>query len=342
MYIWRRDKSIARSYTSMHMDILTLALFIVGFVVLIRGAEWLIEGSTVLAKQFGISDLIIGLTVIAFGTSLPELIVNLFASAESSELAIGNIVGSNIANILLILGVAAIIHPLTVHRTTVYREIIFNIGAAGILGVLVAERFLSAGGFKGLDQVDGIILVTYFAIFMYYTFGKVSTKSQSAAEKRKAKKDTINVGTVFLQIAGGIVGLWLGGAWIVDGAVEIATYFGVSEALVGLTIVAIGTSLPELAASVVAVKKGNVDIAVGNAVGSNLFNIFWVLGLGSIVRPIGFSDELVVDIAINGAVALLLFGTMTIGRYRHQISRSEGKVFIAAYIAYLVFAVIRG
>ena len=322
------------------MDVVTLLLFLLGFGALIRGAEWLIEGSSVLAKQFGISDLIIGLTVIAFGTSLPELIVNLFASAESSELAISNVVGSNIANILLILGVASIIKPLSVHRTTVYREIIFNIGAAGILGVLVAERF--EGGFKGLDHIDGLVLISYFAIFLYYTFGKVSTKDQSARERAKAKADTINVGNVFLKIVGGVVGLWLGGEWIVNGAIEMASFFGVSDALVGLTVVAIGTSLPELAASVVAVKQGNVDIAVGNAVGSNLFNIFWVLGLGAVVRPIGFSDDLVVDIVINVVVALILFSTMAFGRYRHQISRSEGKMFIALYIAYLLFVISRG
>ncbi len=326
------------------MDILTLLLFLVGFGFLIRGAEWLIEGSSILARRFGISDLIVGLTVIAFGTSLPELIVNLFASAESSELAIGNVIGSNIANILLILGVVAIMKPLSVHRTTVYREIIFNIAAAGILGVLVAERFLSEGGFKGLDHIDGLVLISYFAIFLYYTFGKVATRPNSAEIKDAVpdKPEVINFGNVFLKIFLGIAGLWLGGEWIVNGAVEIAGVFGVSDALVGLTIVAIGTSLPELAASVVAVRKGNVDIAVGNAVGSNLFNILWVLGLGATIRPIGFSDKLIIDIVINFGVALLLFGTMVFGRYRHQISRSEGKLFIALYVAYLASAVIRG
>ncbi len=323
------------------MDILTLLLFLAGFVLLIRGAEWLISGSTALAKFFGISDLIIGLTVVAFGTSLPELIVNLFASAESSELAIGNVIGSNIANILLILGVAAILKPLTVHRTTVYREIIFNIAAAGILGVLVAERFLSEGGFKGLDHIDGIVLVSYFAIFIYYTFGRVTTHHESPEDAPKKKK-TVDFGPVFLKIILGVLGLWLGGQWIVNGAIEIATFYGVSDALIGLTIVAIGTSLPELAASIIAVRKGSVDIAVGNAVGSNLFNIFWVLGLGAIVRPIGFDDTLIIDIIINAVVAVILFLTMTVGRYRHQISKREGIMFIHLYVAYLIFAIIRG
>jgi len=327
------------------MDIVTLLLFVVGFVALIRGAEWLIEGSTVLAKQFGISDLIIGLTVIAFGTSLPELIVNLFASAESSELALGNVVGSNIANTLLILGVVGLIHPLTVHRTTVYREILFNIGAAGALGILVAERFLTEGGFKGLDRIDGIILMSYFAIFMYYTFGKVALVDPNAhkdkAEEEKPKS-TINFGSVFIKIALGTVGLWLGGEWIVNGAIEIATFFGISKGLIGLTVVAIGTSLPELAASIVAIRKSSVDIAVGNVVGSNLFNIFWVLGLGAFVRPLGFSDDLVLDIAINFGVALILFGTMVIGRTKRQINKTEAHMFLFLYVAYLVFAVVRG
>ena len=324
------------------MNILTLLLFFVGFAALIRGAEWLIDGSTVLAKKFGISDLIIGLTVIAFGTSLPELIVNLFASAESGELAIGNVIGSNIANIMLILGVSSQIHSLSIHRSMVYREIIFNIGAAAILGVLVAERFLSEGGFKGLDHIDGIVLLSYFAMFIYYTFGKVSSKDQSPIETDGDKPERINIAAVHLKIFGGIFGLWLGGQWIVDGAIEMATFFGVSDALVGLTVVAIGTSLPELAASIVAVRKGSVDIAVGNAVGSNLFNIFWILGLGATVRPIGFNDSLVFDIGINVAVALVLFATMVFGKYRHQISKNEGQIFIGLYLAYLISVVARG
>lgn len=321
------------------MNILTLVLFVVGFGALIRGAEWLIEGSKILAQQFGVSDLIIGLTVVAFGTSLPELIVNLFASAESSELALGNVIGSNIANILLILGVTATIRPLTVHKNLVYREVLFNIAAAVMLGVLVAERFLSEGGFKGLDHIDGIVLMSYFAIFMYYTFGKVTTKRQDDEADEEAH--TLNLGTVFTKIVLGIVGLWLGGEWIVNGAIEIASFLGVSDAMIGLTVVAIGTSLPELAASIIAVRKGENDIAVGNIVGSNLFNILWVLGLGAFIRPIGFSDDLIIDIGVNLVVAIILFSSIAFGKYRHQISRFEGHIFVALYILYVISVVIR-
>ncbi len=324
------------------MDSVTFILFFVGFATLIRGAEWLVEGSSILAKHLGISDLIIGLTVVAFGTSLPELIVNLYASAESSELAIGNIIGSNIANILLILGVAAIIKPLAIRRTTVYREVIFNIGAAAILGVLVSERFLSEGGFKGLDHIDGIILVSYFIIFMYYTFGRVYTRQQTLKEQRETKPQSVNFALVFIKIVAGSIGLWIGGQWIVDGAISFASHVGVSDSLIGLTIVALGTSLPELVASIVAVRKNSVDIAVGNVMGSNLFNIFWVLGLGAIIRPIGFDDKLVVDIAINLVIAVLLFLSMIVGRYRHQISKQEGKIFVILYVSYITFTILRG
>lgn len=320
-------------------------LFFVGFVALIRGAEWLVEGSTRLARQFGISDLIAGLTVVAFGTSLPELVVNLFANKESSELAIGNIVGSNISNILLILGTVAIMRPLSVHATTVYREIIFNIGAAAMLAVLVAERFLAEGGFSGLDHIDGIVLMSYFAIFIYYTFGRIprgKLKKLTRLEGKEKKAKTINLADIFTKIIVGAFGLWLGGQWIVNGAIEISQLFGISDALLGLTVVAIGTSLPELVASIVAVRKGEVDVAVGNAVGSNLFNIFWVLGLSAFISPLAFRDTLVVDILVNLGVACVLFLAMILGPHRHQISKVEGRVFLSLYFMYIVFAVYRG
>lgn len=321
-------------------------LFVVGFIVLIYGAEWLIEGASILAKRIGVSDLIVGLTVVAFGTSLPELIVNLFANTGTGELAIGNVIGSNIANILLILGVAAIIHPLSVHRTTVWREILFNVMAAAMLVILVSERLLVAGGFNGLDRIDGIILMSYFIIFLYYTFGKTTfgkAKEQaSVKDKVHNKTENFNVATVFMKMAGGIAGLYFGGKWIVDGAIALAEVFGASEAFIGLTIIAIGTSLPELAASVIAVRNKNVDIAVGNAVGSNLFNIFWVLGLSAFVRPLPFDNSLFQDVMIMLGVAIVLFLSMAFGKNRHHISRFEGRIFVGLYVAYLVFSTLKG
>lgn len=321
---------------------ITYILFVLGFVALIYGAEWLIDGASTLAKKVGVSDLIVGLTVVAFGTSLPELIVNLFAGAESGELAIGNVLGSNIANILLILGVAAILKPLTVHRTTVFREIVFNVFAAVILGVLVSERFLSEGGFQGLDHIDGFVLVSYFIIFLYYTFGRTTFSKPAEAEDESEERKPNVLPNTFAKIGAGMIMLFFGGRWIVDGAIEIATSLGVSDALVGLTIVAIGTSLPELAATVIAVRKNSVDIAVGNAVGSNLFNVFWVLGLGSLIRPLAFNESLLADVVIAFAVAGILFISMNVGKIRHQIGRNEGILFVTLYVLYLGFSVYRG
>lgn len=317
-------------------------LFIIGFAILIKGADLLINGSSLLARKFGISELIVGLTVVAFGTSLPELIVNIFAGGESGDLAIGNIMGSNIANILLILGIASLIKPLKVHRQTVYREIVFNVMAAVMLAVLVSERFLTEGGFTGLDQIDGLILMSYFVIFLYYTFGRTTfTKAKEQAENRK-ELNSLNIPKTLTEIFVGGFGLFLGGRWIVEGAIEIATTFGMSEALVGLTIVAIGTSLPELVASIIAVRKGSVDIAVGNAVGSNLFNIFWVLGLSAYINPLPFSASSSNDAYIVVGVALLLFLSMVIGKTKHQIGKNEGIVFLTCYGAYLIYAIIQG
>jgi len=296
------------SYRYGNLYCVVYLLFIIGFILLIKGADLLIEGSSVLAKHFGISDLIVGLTVVAFGTSLPELIVNLFAGATEGDLAIGNIIGSNIANILLILGVSSLIKPL----------------------------------FRGLDRIDGVILMSYFAIFLYYTFGKTTfTKAKEQAENKHSKTE-LNIPKITGQILLGGIGLFFGGKWIVDGAVEIATLFGASSALIGLTIVAIGTSLPELAASVIAVRKGSVDIAVGNAVGSNLFNIFWVLGLSATINPLKFSDSLAIDAYILVAITIALFLSMIIGKTKHEIGKNEGIIFLIGYVSYLGFAISNG
>lgn len=310
---------------------------------MIKGADLLVDGASVLAKRLGISSLVIGLTVVAFGTSLPELIVNLFASSEgANDIVIGNIVGSNISNTMLILGVAGLLHPLTIHRTVVYREIIFNIMASGVLAVLVADAWLGEGtGFTGLDRIDGIILMTFFILFLYYTFGRSQTSLHSAADSA-THHEKVDVPSSFLRIAGGAFGLMLGGQWIVNGAIEIATLFGATETLIGLTVVALGTSLPELATSVVAVRKGEVDVAVGNAVGSNLFNILWALGLTAFVHPVSIHDDQMIDILTLVGIATVLFVMITIGKVRHQIDKPEAKTFLVIYASYIIFSILRG
>lgn len=316
---------------------MTYFLFILGFVFLIKGADLLVEGSSSIAKRFGIPNLVIGLTIVSFGTSAPELLVNIVASINgASDIGIGNILGSNIANIFLILGVSALICPLAVKKNTTWKEIPLNLLAAIVLFVM-ANDILIDGAFKSiLTRIDGIILVLFFIIFLYYTMGLAMSEKNGEDGYKKGP-----LGKSIVMIIAGIIGLALGGQWVVNGAIQIASVFGLSEALIGLTVVAVGTSLPELATSAIAAYKGNTDIAVGNVVGSNIFNIFWVLGLSAIIKPLPFSQVINIDILVFICATLLLFVFSFTGGKR-QIERSEGAVFIAFYILYIIFLVFRG
>jgi len=321
-------------------------LFVIGFFGLIYGAEWLIDGASALAKKTGVSGLVIGLTIVAFGTSLPELIVSIFAiNSGAPALAIGNIIGSNVANTLLVLGVIAVMTPIYVRRVVVWREILFSLAATLMLGVLVADVFLAGGddAFVGLSRVDGVVLISYFLIFLYYTFGKTwfPVESEANPAVEKPEHHTFDVPNTIVKIIGGSLALYFGGRWIVNGAIEIADLLSLSEGFIGLTIVAIGTSLPELAASITAVRKKKEDIAIGNVIGSNLFNILWILGLAATMQPLPFSNEQLSDVMIAIAVALILLFTLTIGKHKHQISRSEGAMFLVLYAGYLIFVFTR-
>ena len=316
---------------------LTYFLFIIGFVVLIKGADLLVDGSSSLAKRFKVSDIAIGLTIVAFGTSAPELVVNIFASfAGSNEIAIGNIFGSNISNILLILGITALICPITVRKGTIYKEIPFNLLGVLMLGVALNDMIFDGAVLSVLSRADGMMLMGFFIIFLYYTFG-IERVSDEEVEKVKRR----SLAPSLLMIGAGMLGLVFGGKWIVDGATDIAFRFGMSEAFVGLTIVAIGTSLPELATSVVAARKGRVDIAIGNVVGSNIFNVLWILGLSSAIRPIIFHSFLDVDLLVVIASTILLF-IFTHTTKPHRIDRRAGLMFVLLYVVYIIYLVMRG
>lgn len=316
---------------------LVYILFIPGFFVLIKGADLLVEGSASIAKKLHIPNIVIGLTIVAFGTSAPEFVVNIFASAQgNTEIAIGNILGSNIANVFLILGISAIVYPLVTKRNTVWKEIPLSFLAAFILGVLVNDIRLDGGTFSGLTRIDGIVLLSFFIIFLYYTFG-ISKVTGEAEEVESVKDIGYLKSNIFILL--GLTGLVFGGKWIVDGAVEIAKLFSVSESLIGLTIVAIGTSLPELATSAIAAYKRQTDIAIGNVVGSNIFNIFWVLGFSALIRPLPFSESSDVDVAMTILASLLLFAIMFIGK-RHTVERWQGVLMTCAYFGYIVFLVL--
>ncbi|MBP9715693.1 MAG: calcium/sodium antiporter [Candidatus Pacebacteria bacterium] len=312
-------------------------LFVLGFVLLIKGAGWLVDGSASIAKKLKISSLVIGLTIVAFGTSAPELIVNIFASIEgNTEIAIGNILGSNIVNIFLILGIASIIYPLTAKKNTVWKEIPMSLLAALVLGVMVNDIRIDNAIFSGLTRLDGIVLMAFFIIFLYYTFGIAKVSEEESSEVDEVKD--LSYSKSSLYIVAGLAGLVLGGKWIVDGAVHIATMFNVSQSLIGLTIVAIGTSLPELATSAVAAYKKQSDIAIGNVVGSNIFNIFFILGFSSLIRPLPFSPDSDIDIIMTILASLILFLVMFIGK-KHTLQRWQGVVMIMIYVAYIVFII---
>lgn len=311
-------------------------LFALGFVLLIKGADYLVDGSSSIAKRFNISSLVIGLTIVAFGTSAPELIVNLFASFNgSSDLAISNVVGSNLANMFLILGVASVVYPLKVKKNTVWKEIPLSLLAIVLAFFMANDVMFDGATTNAISRIDGISLIAFFIVFMYYSFGIAKNTDESESEE-------IEILPAFksaLYVVFGMIGLALGGKWIVDGAVFIAKSFNMSEALIGLTVVAIGTSLPELATSYTAAKKQNADIAVGNTVGSNIFNVFWILGLSSVIRPLPFdavnnnSDMLLAIVA-----SFLLFLFMFIGK-KHMLQRYQGVLFLLAYFAYMVFKI---
>lgn len=315
---------------------ITYILFIIGFFLLIKGAGLLVDGSASIAKKLKISSIVIGLTIVAFGTSAPEFIVNIFASVQgNSEIAIGNILGSNIANILLILGISAIIYPITAKKNTVLKEIPLSLLAIIILGLMANDMIIDGGIFSGITRIDGFILLSFFIIFLYYTFG--ITKSEKDIVEEEIKVLSYSKAILFIFL--GLAGLVIGGKWIVDGAVQIAELFNISQSLVGLTIVAVGTSLPELATSAMAAYKKQSDIAIGNVVGSNIFNIFWILGASAIIRPLPFNASSNVDVAMTMFASIVLFAVMFIGKKR-VIERWQGVFMITTYIGYVVFLVL--
>ena len=316
---------------------ITYILFILGFFVLIKGADLLVDGSASIAKKLKISSIVIGLTIVAFGTSAPEFIVNIYASVQgNSGIAIGNILGSNIANILLILGISAIIYPVTAKKNTVLKEIPFSLLAVIILGLMANDMIIDGEVFSSITRIDGFVLIAFLIIFLYYTFG-ITKSADDIVEKDEIKVFSYPKAILFIIL--GLTGLVFGGKWIVDGAVKIAELYNVSQSLIGLTIVAVGTSLPELATSAVAAYKKQSDIAIGNVVGSNIFNIFWILGVSGIIRPLPFSTNLNGDILMTVYASVLLFLVMFVGQKR-VIERWQGVFMVTSYFAYIVFLIL--
>lgn len=314
---------------------ISFLILIAGFILLIIGANKLVEGASSLASKLGIPNIVIGLTVVAFGTSAPELVVNLMASLNgNSELVLGNVLGSNIFNVLGILGITSMIYPLTVKTDTTWLEIPMSLLAAVSLYFLVSDVQFDSTDFNFLSRTDGIILLLFFSIFLVYNI-KVS---QNGTSDESSKRIDLSYLKSFIFLIIGFAGLALGGNLIVNSAVELASMIGMSERVIGLTIVSIGTSLPELATSIAAVRKRNVDIAIGNVVGSNIFNIFLVLGISIVTNPFRINQDSIFDIYVNILAGILLFAFIFIGKGR-QLVRWEGFLFLSIYIIYMILIV---
>ena len=303
---------------------IAIALLIVGFVMLTKGADWFVDGSSALAFRLGIPQLVIGLTIVAMGTSAPEAAVSITSALKGNEgITVGNVVGSNIMNILLILGIASVIVPLAVQKSTRMIEIPYMIAITVLFGVL---------GYTGemVTRVEGGILWIAFLIYLGYLLWMAKKGKEDNEPDEKQKSLPVQL----LMILTGLICIVLGSDFVVDGATEIAKVIGISDRIIGLTIVAFGTSLPELVTSIAAARRGNADIAIGNIVGSNVFNILFVAGTSALISPIVFESKFVLDTAVATAPAVLLL--VCVCNKEGKLKRSGGIIMLAAYAAYFV------
>ena len=310
------------------MLILNILLLIAGFIVLIKCADIFVDSASDIAAHFNLSKMFIGLTIVAFGTSAPELAVSIKSIVSGSgDIVLGNVVGSNILNILLILGISAIIHPLTVKNNTVKKEIPITLLITTLLVVLLSDNLFEKNSINTLTRGDGIAILLFFMIFIYYLMGQMRKRKDN---EKAIPKHGLLLSTIFTVI--GIIGIIVGSNFVVDSASAIALHLGVSEKMIALTVVALGTSLPELVTSIVATRKGSYDIAIGNVVGSNIFNVGVVIGIPISIFG-GFSGYQInmVDLsAMLIATILLLFCSFT----EYKIDKKEGFLFLLTFIIY--------
>jgi cation:H+ antiporter len=313
-------------------------LLIIGFVLLIKGADFFVEGSSNIAKALKVSPLLIGLTIVAFGTSSPEATVSIAAALEGNAgVAIGNVVGSNIFNITLVVGLTALLNPLKVESETIRKEIPFTLLASTALIILISDIGLQFLSENFITRSDGLILLLFFAVFLYYIF-EVARKSRENLSDVQTPTESISWVKNALLTVGGLAAIIFGGDLVVDSATEVALSFGMSETLVGLTIVAVGTSLPELITSITAAVKKQGEIAIGNIVGSNIFNILFVLGSASVISPLAVDGKIFVDVLLM----IILTGILLIfSRTNFKVGKYEGIFLMVAYIVYAIFIILR-
>lgn len=335
----------------MNDTLLFILQFIVGLVLILKGADFLTDGASSIARRFNISSLVIGLTIVAFGTSAPELVVSVISALEGhTEMAIGNVVGSNIFNTLAIMGITAMVFPVACSKNNIRYDVPLCLVASIALFAMANDTLLSrkVSSESAISRSDGITLLCFFLIFISYSFAiaKSGKKSDGIAiseqkkNKETAVKKEMSMGKAILLFLVGLAGLIFGGDWMVDGASGIATLLGVSQSIIALTIVAAGTSFPELITSVVAARKGDTDMAMGNVVGSNIFNIFFVLGVSSTVAPLKLGNIQMFDFATLLAGAVFLWIFCKFGKRYHYITRFEGAILTLCAIAYYIYKVL--
>jgi cation:H+ antiporter len=320
-----------------------ILLLVAGFIVLIKGADWLVTGSVSLARRYKISELIIGLTIVAFGTSAPELVVNIISSLNKyrsfdpsiidkyNAVAIGNIVGSNLFNLMFILGVSGLIFPLTVQVKTIWKEIPLSLLAA-LMILFLANDKLFYRDINRIGIIDGIILLVFFALFFYYIFKNARAEEKLPELNYKTHKLLVTILLIIIALAALVVGSKI----VVNKAIIIAGMLGISEKFISLTVVAAGTSLPELATSSVAAFKKNSDIAIGNVIGSNIFNIYFILGVSSVIYPINYNTRFNLDFIILSVSTVLLLGSMFSGK-KYKLDRWKAALLLSGYIIYIIY-----
>jgi len=317
---------------------MTYFLLLIGFALLVKGADYFVDGASKIANTLRVSPMLIGLTIVAFGTSAPEASVSFIAAFEgNSDVAIGNIVGSNIFNVTFILGVTAIVFPLAVQSETIRKEIPFALLGAVVLLLLISDIQLQYSGINIITRTEGILLLLFFAIFLYYVF-EVARNNRDQIDNSPSDTVTTSWTKNLAFTIGGLTSIVFGGNLVVENSIQIALSLGMSETLVGLTIVAIGTSLPELVTSVTAALKKQTEIALGNIIGSNIFNIFFILGASATIHPLAVDSKIFLDMWLMVFVTFLL---LILSRTNHRISKTEGAILAFIYIIYLTFIIFR-
>ncbi|MDP5230470.1 MAG: calcium/sodium antiporter [Cellulophaga sp.] len=314
--------------------IVSFLLIVTGFIALIFGANWLVDGASALAKQYKVSDLAIGLTIVAFGTSAPELIVNSVASFNGhSDIVLGNIIGSNNFNLFIILGIAGLVYPITVQSSTAWREIPISLAITGVFFLLANNFFLSEN--TSISRIDGAFLFVSFFAFLYYVSKKMKVEEAPIIATEAEKKTNLKIWTLIIL---GFIGLIVGGKLVVDNAVSVATDLGVSQKIIGLTIIAAGTSLPELVTSLMAAIKKNSDIAIGNVIGSNIFNLLLILPISTFIKPITYNPNFNQDLLILFGGTVFLIIAMISGK-RKKLDRWESALLLSFYLIYTGYLV---